>query len=313
VGANSGIIKFFLWNPWADQSLGSIDAASVYGTDFVGGETRIQARNRVWRSTSTTNQWLLRDLGSAYTMGAIAVVYPHQLTTQAQLLSTPSVLSIPTLTATVRARISNNADMSAPLYDSGTANVWETVYSASEMETASSSEFFAENGMPDATTQKYLSGMTKVFILPAEVAGRYIRLDCSDPANSMGYIDVAYVYAGRYFEAGPDLLYGWKLGRSEAARKPISSGGTMWQSRIFQRTKLSLVLAPQSEASLTAYWALYSVLIGTRHEILVQVIDKSSSFKFHTTVYGRLTANPKYTEVGFKRYSAPFEIDEIIA
>ena len=85
------------------------------------------------------------------------------------------------------------------------------------------------------------------------------------------------------------------------------------RSRLFQRTKLSLALGAQDESSVTAYWALLSTLIGTRGEIIVQVIDNASSFKFFTTLFGRFSIDQKYTNSGFRKYNLPLEIEEIIA
>jgi hypothetical protein len=87
----------------------------------------------------------------------------------------------------------------------------------------------------------------------------------------------------------------------------------MWQARVYQRTKLSFSLGAQAESSVLSYWALLSVLLGTRSEIIVQVYDKASSWKYLTTIYGRMTTDPKLTNIGFQRYGLPFTIDEIIA
>lgn len=312
MGADSGIIKFLLWNIW-NLSTSSLSASSEADVEHLVGATQISARNTTWRSTGLTNQWLKVDLGASHTIGALAIVYPHNWPNSFQILSTSSDLSLPTSAATVRVRVSNNANLSSPTYDSGIINVWQSVLTLNELIQGQDSEFFNENGGPNETTRTYLSGMTRVFIIPSEISGRYVQFDLSDPTNSKSYMDISYIYVGRYFEPNPDLLYGWKLGRNEAARTPKASGGTMWASRIFQRTKLSLILAPQKESNITSYWALLSMLVGTRNEMIVQVRDINSSFKFFTTIYGRFTDTMKFTAVGFKNYSLPLQIEEIIA
>lgn len=313
MGANSGVIKFLLWNLWS-QSANTITASSEYNSDHIANSTKIAARNSTWRSTSKINQWLYGDLGSNRTIGAIAVVYPHVTDISQQILASRSDVASPTSSATVRVRLSLNVDLSSPVYDSGTVNVWEDfTLSGTELAQGQNSEYFDNNNGPNEVAKIYLSGMTKVFIFPAEVTGRYVQVDINDTGNSKDYLDISYIYVGRYLEPNPDLLYGWKVGRNVAARTPKASGGTMWPQYIYQRTRLSLPLAPQKESNITAYWALLGVLLGTRNEMIVQVYDPVASFRFFTTIYGRFTDTMKFTAAGFKNYNLSLQIEEIIA
>lgn len=285
--------KFFLFNRWADTGIGTITSSGELG-GFPASYTQDQARGRTWRSSSLTSPFLKRDLGAAYNISAVVVV-DHNLTTS----------------ATLRVRVSNNSDMSAPLFDSGNVNAWEAIYSASEITKGKISEYFTAGGLPLAAAISALQEPIRIVSF-TQVSGRYIQVDFSDSGNADGFIEVAYVFAGVMVEADPNIIRGWTVVRDEIARMPQASSGQYWMGSVLKRIHLDAELAPQKETDAFDTWMLMFRLLGNRREMIIRLIEDNGAWKYYTTVYCKFVSAPGLENAAINSYPIPLRFEEVL-
>ncbi|MDP3794204.1 MAG: hypothetical protein Q8R07_05675 [Candidatus Uhrbacteria bacterium] len=279
---------------------------------FPATNTQELSRNKTWHSLGTVNLYLQANLGSTYKIGAICIVFPKRIFATDQNLGSQRTYAGISTSGTIRIRVSANADMSSPVYDSGTINAWEIIYTTSEIETGLLSEFFP-GGLPPPETIPWLQGLVRRVLLPSEVSGRYVRIDFNDSSNPAGYLEVSYVYAGRVLEVTNNIAYGWKVWREEVSREPRSASGQYWMARVYRRAKVTATLNAVSLTDMTGIWYLLLYLTGINTEVLISVVDRIGSLQFYTTIYGKFVQSSQPSNVGFSTYQIPLELEEIVA
>ena len=274
--------------------------------------TRELSRNKTWHSLGNVNLYLQANLGATYKIGAVCIVFPKRIYTPDQDLGSQRTYAGISTSGTIRVRVSANADMSSPVYDSGTINAWEIIYTSSEISTGLLSEFFP-SGLPDTNTIPWLQGLVRRVLLPSEVSGRYVRIDFNDSGNPAGYLEVSYIYAGRVLEVTNNIAYGWKVWREEVSREPQSASGQKWMARVYRRAHVSAILNADSLSNMTGIWYLLFYLTGVNTEVLVSLVDRIGSLQFYTTIYGKFAQSSQLSNVGFNTYQIPLELEEIVA
>jgi len=272
-----GSARFFWQNRWSDQTLGSITASSSVAA-FPVSNTQLKQRSKVWRSTTLGSQFVQRNLGAQFRIGGVALV-SHNLTVAGQF----------------RVRISNEADISAPLYDSDFIDAWEKTFDIE-------SEFSDGTGKPtaDGITLMPLVVRTVVF---DEVYGQYIRIDFLDSGNADNYIELAYVYAGIVTTIDPNMLYGWSIHRQDVARVKSAASGQLWIDSLHRKYVAQSIFAGQPESKAGGFWMHIFNLLGTSKEFVVSFRANEAPWRGFTTLYCRLANTPELINVAANAYS----------
>lgn len=290
-------LKMLPFNRWSDISLGSIFSSGAQ-SGYPASETQVQQRGRRWRSADLVYPvWLKRDLGTSYRIGAIALV-AHNFTR----------------TGTVRIMVSDNVDMSSPVYDSGDVDAWEDLWPSGEEPdytgSGLASEYVDGNGLP-------VAGMISVLPEPTfyksftEVSGRYIEVHFDDAGNGDGYIEVAYVYAGIVIEA--EVNYSrLQVTQVDSARIAESGTGQEWTQSVYKKTEIQAELQLQSEGKALGFWMFAFSHLGISKEFVVVLRDQKASWRFWLVLYARFRRIPRITGTHFERYNFPVEIEELV-
>ena len=290
-------IRFFIHNRWnraaCEGETGTVIGFSGEQTGYEADLTQTIALAERWRSPGLPGAYISADLGAGYRLGAVCLVKCN--------LSRVGLF---------RVQVGNTSDFSTNLYDSG----WGTrrrYYSDAEIIAAHTSEFFTA-GLPISDMQKRIQRQVIVVAFPAEVTARYIRIDFDDVTNPDGFMELSYVYAGIVLEPSNDLLYGWKMQREDFVRDGQAACGQYWSASVYNKTLITLQMAPQRESDLTGYWMLMEALVSINKEFIVSLIERTDSLHYTTTVYGRWSVVPTNTAIAFQSYSIPMAVEEII-
>lgn len=111
--------------------------------------------------------------------------------------------------ATWRVRVSPNADMSAPVYDSGTIPVWPEQWAAGVLPA----------GHPNAATRLLTDAQINALVPPrdavhvfTEVTARYRRIELFDSSNTDGYVQIGRLVDAPRFQPTYNMAVGSELG-----------------------------------------------------------------------------------------------------
>lgn len=290
-------LKMLPFNRWSDTSLGSIFSSGAR-SGFPASDTQVQQRSARWRSADLIYPvWIKRDLGTSYRIGAIALV-AHNLTRAAK----------------VRIMISDNVDMSSPLYDSGAVDIWENLWPSGEEPdytgSGLASEYVDANGLPLAVAISALPEPTFLKTFTA-ISGRYIEIHFDDASNGDGYIEVAYVYAGIVIEA--DMNYSQlRVTQVDSARIAEASSGQDWVASVYKKTEVEAGLELQREGKVLGFWMFAFSHLGVSKEFVVVIRDQAAKWRFWLVLYAHFKVVPRVTGTHFERYSFTLEIEELV-
>lgn len=296
-------LRLFLWNKFSleDTVLGSSGTLDedLHPLLFV----KNLAVSDTWKSSGIAGDtYITADLTAASLIGGVGIIAKNL-----------------TRAARVRVRVGNTANFSTNLYDSGSVAFHLPVYTTAEREATSLypdnciGEFFDTSGLPTTQTiDSILKRPVRTFEFPAEISARYLRIDFFDSTNPDGYVEIAHVYMGRVLEPSPDILYGYRVGRSDTARLPQSASGQYWCAKVYRRTRMSFTFAPQRESDMLGYWYLMEMIVGLNSPFILTIEDSTDSIKFHTSMFGMLMQSPQNTNIAFKRHSFSFDCEEVI-
>ena len=284
-------IRFFAHNRWIRST--TVVAATNEATDHEADLTKTPALAETWRSTNLSEPQISANFTSAFKVGAVCLVRCN-------------------LTSRGLYRVrAGSTPKSSNLYDSG----WigrARYYSDSEIANAKTSEFFS-SGFPVSGVQKRIQPQIIVAPFPSEVSAQYITIDFDDPTNPDGFIEIGYVYAGKTLEPDRDLMYGWKMQRDDFVREGRAASGQYWPSSVYNRTLVTLTMAPQRESDITAYWMLMEALVGINNEFIVSLINRSDSLTYTTTIYCKWEVIPGNTNIAINTWNlSTMAISEIV-
>lgn len=152
------------------------------------------------------------DLGNSRTLRVMALVN-HNLSFQ----------------ASYRLRISQSPTFASTSYDSGWLPVWPAVYAVG------APEWEDENWWSLQYTTDQIEGVAwnLVKALPANVLGRFVRLEISDSRNSAGYVQAGRFFIGPAWEAGVNLSRGASLGWETQTQVDEALSGAEYFDRRF--------------------------------------------------------------------------------
>jgi hypothetical protein len=286
-------IRLLLWNLWAQDN--TTVTASSEVADHEASRTKEMTLSTTWRMSGT----------SGFTDGALAQ--------QRHIGAVGIVTGNLTNDATVRIRIGNDSSFGTTLFDTGTVQFYESIYTDTELTVGHLSEFFDGSGLPSVDTRRILKRDIHVLYLPNEIEAQYVRIDLDDPTNPDGYLEIPHVHVGRVFEPNPDIYYGWKIWRDDIARLPQSACGQFWSASVFRRTRLSCTATLQKETDVLGQWFLMQYLLGVGFGFIVSIERRKGSLRFYTTLYVKFAESSKNQYVSYHRFNIPMDMEEIVA
>lgn len=231
------------------------------------------------------------DLGIARSLRVVGLIN-HNLSLQAQY----------------RLRISQSGSFSDAAFDSGWGLVWPMVYAVGSV------EWEEDNWWSLQYTADQISGVTWNLIkaLPANILGRYVRLEISDPLNPNGFIQAGRFFAGPAWQAGVNLSKEADLGwETETEVDSALSGAEYFDRRYPYRViQCAFNWLSRDEALTNPYEIIRRA--GIDGEILFVYDPDDTVHAIRRQFLGRMR---KLTPLGFRYVShakQAFEIKELL-
>jgi hypothetical protein len=247
--------------------------------------------SKVARSANTAlaNTALNADLGSLQTIGGIAIVR-HNLS----------------LSATWRARVSANADMSDALYDSGWLEGWGRIYAFGSLPWGSPNWW---DGKMLESARKSYPGML-VDLIPELVVGRYLRIEIADEANADGYVELGRLYVGGLWSPQINASYGASTQWNTATTSDQAIDGTEYFDRREGLRSSSFNIDHLTNAE--AFGQLFEMqrTLGTDKQVLFMMDPDDSENFLRTSYLGTFKSLNPISYPSWNSFAAGFEIKE---
>ena len=214
-----------------------------------------------------------------------------------------------TVQGTIRIRISDNGDMSAPTYDA-TWGAWASVYGWEEAPWGA----FLWEGYPIEDPAGNLPRM-RVIRLPATASGRFLRLDVVDPLNPDGFLEAGRLIAGAGWQPKYNFSFGWSVGVQDPSQQTEMDGGALWVDQRPSYRVLRLPFEHKTEADALGTYNDLARWVGNARDVLVVPFPDDEGKTYQTAVYGVPLkggiAPPR--GAGLNRFVTSLAIREIIA
>ena len=285
---------FFPFNRWNLLGHGTLTASTQVAT-YPATNTYLQQPSKVWRSTSTTAS-LTRDLANPYRISAVCIT-GYNLTKD----------------GTFRVRVGNDSTFATTKYDSGTIRMWEPSFAT----TGLYAEEADSEGYPTSELIELLrycgeNPRTVRWVTFTEVNAQYVRIDFSDPTNTRGLVEIAYVYVGIHKKVKPDQIYNWQLTPVGNSRIKKSASGSMWIDSMFRAVSVTANFASQPEANTIAFFNFLAGYLGKRTEFFVAFQPDNLPRKQLFTLYGKFAQPPQLENIALKNYNVVLEVEELV-
>lgn len=242
-------------------------------------------------STETADTQFDLDFGSTRLFRVIALVN-HNLS----------------LTAQYRIRLSNSADFSSSVADSGWTDVWPAVYPFGTEPWGSPRLW---TGKPSAEDiEGYVAPI--VYILPRTMNGQYIRVEIDDQDNDADYVQLGRAFAADGWQPEFNMAYGASLGyRNRTETQEALSGAKSFNVRTSPRiTKIDLQIMGEDEAMARTFEIQRGV--GISGEILF-IWDPDDTVHALRRQYLATLTELSMIEVPYlDRWRCPFAFEEIL-
>lgn len=221
---------------------------------------------RKWRATGDTAEWVKVDHGAVVDIDTV-FVYAMNATNQ------------PSLDATVRVRISANADMSSPLFDE-TFEIWPPVTGYGDLYGIGYGGYPVLSAFAAFTQRRLIR-------LGAMYSARYLRLDFADPSNPSGYIEVGIVMAGQGYQPTRNFTFGWDVDHDDPSEQDETDGGAVLITARPSARVLSLAMGKIPLGEALGYVDDMKRIVGRKRPLLFAPFpDGSLNRIYRTTIYG---------------------------
>lgn len=268
------------WDNLCD--LGTLTVSSEASVNFSKSSLLTPQLGDTWRSNDVGNQYISCNFGEE-------MYIPHVFLMRHNL----------TAIATVRIRISNNSDMSNPVYDV-THYAWPSI-EGYDQGLYDGSRFVGYDGAPIVANllpaQKYsifiltdTSIAQSVAVNDGTYSGQYLRLDILDESGSITYYEAGYLAAGQMFEATYDIDWNNNIQYGDASEIFVSYGQTLQVNVKNKPRRMSMVWSALDEGEARANMALVYQITGSGKPCIAMQYVENSFRSYATTIYGILEA-----------------------
>jgi len=273
----------------------TLTATSEAGTLAVGNLQNYQPK-KVWRSTDI-EETLIADFGQVEYCPATWLIR-HNLSAQ----------------ALVRIRLSNNADLSSPVYDA-TFYAWPSIEGYDEG-VYDGSRFVGYDGAP-VTSRLPAEVFNSTFILPdtgaalsvaandETYAGRYLGVTVTDGGADQGYLQAGVWRAGTYTQPDYDISFGRSFGFQDPSQRLLSHAQDIWVSARNKNRVEQFSFDFLSEQEVNSDFFFMGLIAGASRPVIYMPFVENSFRSLIGTIYGLLDESPRIQQVRkrFDHYS----------
>lgn len=222
--------------------------------------------NPAYRDLGVPRTWMEADLGAQRVVQLVAI-QQHNLT-QA---------------ATWQVQLSNAADFSTLLYDSGRVKAWPLITAFGSLPWG----VFAWGGAV-AKEDAVFFNINSFALLESPVTARYLRIVLFDFGNPDGFLQVARAYAGPIYQPSLGMELDWSVGWEDPSEATRSLGGSLSfdEREKYRVISFSLGHIPEQEA-LVNISTFLDRRRGTTGDLLFIPQPKKPGTWAHEAVYAR--------------------------
>jgi hypothetical protein len=226
----------------------------------------------------------------------------------------PSVLLLRhnlTASATIRIRISENSDLSAPVYDV-TFYAWPGLLGLDEDALDGSTPYIGLDGAPVTALYEptrfqslyILSDVTDalaVTVNNGSYAGRYLGMTIEDSDNIAGYVEAGIWRAGQYIQTAYDISYNREFGVIDPSLREKSYGQETWVSGRNKLRTASFSYEYLSESEALIDFDNLGIVAGSSKPVVFAPFLENSFRNVVGMIYGLMMTAPRIRQVR-KRY-----------
>ena len=211
--------------------------------------------------------------------------------------------------ARYRLRLSATAgDYSAPLWDSGMRDVWDSMFPFGTKDWGDDGWW---GGKPSAED---ISGYPSLLlcVLPTVVRARYLRLELFDEGHPAGYIEAARLWVSGQWQPKYNVIYGMQLGWEDPSKTEEALDGTEYHD---ERTKVRVITANLDWLSSDEGHAVYLEMqrqLGTTRELLVVPDYSDGVHLIRRSFVGRLRKLSQLEAWAYEMFKGGLEIKETV-
>lgn len=209
---------------------------------------------------------------------------------------------------TIRWRLSNAADFSTLVYDSGAVDAWPVVEEFGTLPWG----VFSWGGFlnPEVAANYTISSFD---VLDAAVQARYLRIDIDDDSNADGYIQAGRLICGPSYRPSTNYGFGAEFEFVDDSRVVKSRGGQTFIDEVerFRRARFELINIPEAEVFANIFNNV-DRLRGIAKDILVIPQPDNPRTWITQNIYGRLVSTQPIVNRTIDYYGRVLEVEELI-
>lgn len=286
---SQNIIFAGLPNLWDGATLTAGSEAATLPVE----NTQDRQIRKPWRTTSVDadDTYIVADFGSAQLVGVVALVN-HNLGIQAKL----------------RIRLSNNADFSSTVYDSG---LFDALPEIEPFGTFEWGVFTWGGKLPQSVIDAIT--VNTFHVIPSNTLARYLRIDIQDESNGDGYIEVGRMVAGVKIQPAANMSWGWEVAFEDPSKVSKSRGG---QTYVDDQEQYRVIRFGISNMTENEAFSFFFDLIDRRKGVtgdLVVIPQPDKPSQFHNQAfYGRMRSLGAVRNPFYDQFEKAFEIEELL-
>lgn len=213
------------------------------------------------------------------------------------------------LAAQYRITLSAAADFSSPVHDSGWVDVWPIIYPSGTLPWGSPSWW---TGRPSIEEIESYSNRTLACILPRSLNARYVRVEISDPDNSLGYVELGRVFLADGWQPVRNMVYGASLAWEDKSdvQEALSLAEFFGERPQYRVARIAFENMTEDEAMATAFEIQRQV--GVTREVFFVWNPADTVHALRRQFLARLRTLSAIENPGPDRWRAPFEIKELL-
>lgn len=212
-----------------------------------------------------------------------------------------------TQTGKWRVRLSNEPGFSAPVYDTGSVDIWP---SAIPFGVGQWGEF-NWGGRYDAD-EVATYGAQGIHAIDDAVRARYLRIDLTDPENPSGYLEAGRLVAGPAWQPSVNFQYGWSIEQVDESEVRRSRGGQAFVNARpkFRRMRFTIDHLEKDEM----FGHVYELerIKGKGGDFIVIADPDDLTHAHRHTLYGALAQSAPIFNKQPGRYSRLFVVEELL-